>query len=229
MKKIFILLLIVLSFSLTSCRRVKFESFENEVDWQDFENGFYEEYGNFKTKLREQDFEYQCIYKTTSIKMETSTINNLKSSFKQDLDNNLFEFTEKGTENNVRTNYKDVKVNTKETYFLEDGKLYIKKEDGEINEYRPTTEYLYENKCRMSFALDLLRTVSKSKYSYYIDGNKYTQVFDGEDFGSEITERKQMIFNENVVTVWWFSLMQSSETTFITEVKMVFDFKDVKL
>jgi hypothetical protein len=38
-----------------------------------------------------------------------------------------------------------------------------------------------------------------------------------------------MIFNENVVTVWWFSLMQSSETTFIIEVKMVFDFKDVKL
>lgn len=229
MKKIFILLLIVLSFALTSCSRVKFESFENEVDWQDFENDFYDKCGEFKTKLREQDFEYQCIYKTTSIKTGTSTINNLKSSFKQDLDNNLFEFTEKGTENNVRTNYKDVKVNTKETYFLEDGELFIKKEDGEINEYRLTTKYLYENKCRMSFALGSLRTVSISKYSYYIDGNKYTQVFDGEDFGSEITERKQMIFNENVVTVWWFSLMQSSETTFITEVKMVFDFKNVKL
>ena len=47
MKKIFIVMLLFLSFSLTSCNRVKFEKYENEVESVNFRSEFAGEYQEF--------------------------------------------------------------------------------------------------------------------------------------------------------------------------------------
>ena len=227
MKKIFIVMLLFLSFSLTSCNRVKFEKYENEVESVNFRSEFAGEYQEFYKRLIEEDFEYKCIYKITTNQSGSTKITNLTSNFKQDLDSQVYKFTEKGTKNDVRTNYEDVEVNTDSTYYLENNQYYLKDINGEISEVN-ILDYVFTQVCRVIF-LEQFGSSSLVDGKYYLDDNKFTKIIDGESMGTYFNERSQIIFKDNTVTFWSYEMRTANEQIYISEIKMVFIFKDLKL
>ena len=229
MKKICIFILIVLSFSLVSCGTVKLDKYKNEVEKEYFRNQFDTEYKKFYKKLIDEDFEYKCTY---VIKQNPTIINktiDLTSTFKQDLDSQVYVFTEKGIENDAMTNYETVNVNTNDTYYYENNQCYLKDKNDKISKIDMNC-YIFERGCRIAF----IDNMSFHLYDghYYVDDNIYTKEIYTESLGTLGTifnELTQVIFEEDKVTFWSYEKRTTNEQIYICEIKMTFIFKVIKL
>ena len=234
MKKILcLILLIVISLSLTSCRKVELISeYGYKVTFKEFKNEYKPRYEELVSRLKNSDFYYEEIFVLYTIdntedfygKYNTNIKNSevLRRKYHQDINNKICKFVEKGivmdTEKSVYENKNDVVL-----HFDDYGTSYIKDSNGEVEKYHILFDDMWAHRCRVSY----FEVAGQNNVDeFYIDDNKFTVI---SYFDSKIYTIMQIIFLDDIVT-FYRDYSIGDEIIFTeTEIKAVIKFKNIDL